>query len=116
VWRYTLRSNAQLAGKSAGPKPGMTRNDADRLERFLDRVMEALLELDAEDATVSGALARGSFAVSITIAAETPEQAIEAGSAVVRGAMNAAGRGGGELPEWIAARAARVAEGAEANV
>jgi hypothetical protein len=95
---------------------GSGRPDADRLERFLDQLMEALLGLAAEDATVSGALARGSFEVSITIAAETPQQAIEAGSRVVRAAMNAAGLGARELPEWIAARATRMAESAEVKV
>lgn len=92
---------------------GSKSSDADRLEAFLDRTMDELLKIGAEDATVSGALARGSFEVSITVEADTPQHAIEVGNSVIRTAMHAVG---GFTPEWIAARAARIVEGAEASV
>lgn len=104
---FESEASADLDGRKA---------DADRLEAFLDRTMVELLKLGAEDAAVGATLARGSFEVSITVEAVTPQQAIEVGNRVIRTATQSAGGLTPEWPpNWIAARASRVGESAEAS-
>lgn len=70
----------------------------------------------AEDATVGGAMARGTFEVSMTVEADTPQDAIDTGSRAISSAMQAAGGFvPGWSPEWITARANRISKGARAR-
>lgn len=61
------------------------------LEAELDRIMEELLHLKGEDATVSATLSAGLVEISVTVEAESFEAALEKGDALIVSAIHAAG-------------------------
>ncbi len=77
--------------------PGGSAPSAENLEAFLERVMEELLSLRAEDATVGATLASGQVEISVTVQAASFEEALEKGNGVIRTAFHAAG---GFTPGW----------------
>jgi hypothetical protein len=75
-----------------------SRNDAEELERFLDRVMDELLKLyGVEDSTLTASLAEGRFSIMLTVEAPYPESAAAIGMSTIRTAFHAAGA---STPEW----------------
>ena len=69
----------------------------DALEAQLDEVMGELLVLGADDATVSATLARGEVEISVSVEAESLEEAGKSGGGLIRSAIHAAG---GFTPNW----------------
>lgn len=67
------------------------------LEADLDRIMEELLKLEAEDATVSATLATGQVEIAVAVEADSFETALEKGNGLIRSAIHAAG---GFTPDW----------------
>jgi hypothetical protein len=83
--------------------------DADRLEAHLERVMDELVRLRAQDATVGGTLARGVVEVSVVVEAKDLESALERAQAVVRISLERADGSSREwVFDWISVKAARV--------
>jgi len=67
------------------------------VEEHLDRVMQELLEIDAQDISISLVGSEGLVEMSVTVEAESVEDAVANGSAVLRSAIHAAG---GFTPGW----------------
>lgn len=70
---------------------------SDEIEALLDRMMETLMDSDVDDATYSGALARGAVEISVTVKAEDPLEALVFGNAAIRSAAHGAGAA---TPGW----------------
>lgn len=69
----------------------------EELERFLDVVMEELLELQGAEHDIGAALARGEVRFSVLVHADTPLDAVISGSGIIRTAVHAAGA---HTPDW----------------
>jgi hypothetical protein len=64
--------------------------DPDHLEAALDRVMEELVRLGVEDPAIGGKLSSGEVEISITVEAESYEQAVSKAMGTIRTAIHAA--------------------------
>jgi hypothetical protein len=62
----------------------------DQLSVALDQVMEELIRLGVEDPAIGGSMTSGGIEISLTMDAESPEEAIPKGAATVRSAVHAA--------------------------
>ena len=86
----------------------------EELESHLSAVMDSLLDLNADDATVGAALAAGQVEISVSVEADSVAGAVDAGFAVIRSAIHAAG---GATPGWdmdfVSVRSVLVDEEAE---
>jgi hypothetical protein len=67
------------------------------VESSLDRVMEELLRLGAEDVAIGGAMQAGEVDISLTVEATSPEDAVAKGMTTIRTAIHAAE---GHTPGW----------------
>jgi hypothetical protein len=67
------------------------------IEASLDRVMEELLRLGAEDSAIGGAMQTGEVDISLTVDAPSPEDAVPIAMATIRTAIHAAE---GHTPDW----------------
>jgi hypothetical protein len=78
--------------------------DDDFIEHF-DAVMDELVTLGAEDPDIGTRLGSGEVEISVTVDADSLDDANERGSAMIRAAIHA---GGGSTPgwrvEWVSAR------------
>jgi hypothetical protein len=72
-------------------------SDPDRLEMQLDRVMEELIRLGVEDPAIGGTLSTGEVEISITVEAESLEDAVPKAMTALRAAIHAAD---GATPGW----------------
>lgn len=77
----------QLDVKPRGDDEGL----AEALEEHLDAVMEELLKLDAQDVSIGGSMTQGDVEITITVEAETYEEAVRRGLSCIRSALHAAG-------------------------
>ena len=93
--RYQVAYQGQATAIDDDGRP--TPHDPDELEHHLDDVQGQLLELDADDATVSATLVSGEVEISVTVEAQSLEEAAEKGSALIRTALHAAGA---FTPNW----------------
>jgi hypothetical protein len=80
---------------------------ADVLEAHLDGVMEELVKLRAEDATVAGTMAKGQVEISVVVHAPDLESALERAQAVVRSALESAGDSEWSF-DWTSVKATRI--------
>jgi hypothetical protein len=71
--------------------------DSDHLEAQLDRVMEKLIRLGVEDPAIAGTSSAGEIEISITIDAESLEDAAPKAMTTLRAAIHAAQ---GSTPGW----------------
>lgn len=73
------------------------------LERTFDAVLEGMFELDAIDPSVSGSIAHGDIELSVTVEAESFEQAMQMAYVLFRTALHAAGVGTKDFakPEFL---------------
>ncbi len=92
-----VRYQVVFQGVATRDPQGKEAFDPDGLERELEGVMEELLKLKVEDATVGGTLARGEVEISVTVEANDFQRALEEGNALIRTAIHASG---GLTPEW----------------
>jgi hypothetical protein len=69
----------------------------EEVEASLDRVMEELLRLGAEDPAIGGAMATGEVEISLTVDAPSPEDAVPLAMTTIRTAIHAAE---GHTPNW----------------
>lgn len=72
-------------------------SDPNQLEAQLDRVMEELVRLGVEDPAIGGTLTSGEVEISITVDAESLEEAMPKAVTVLRAAIHAAE---GSTPGW----------------
>lgn len=72
-------------------------SDPDRLEAALDKVMEELVRLGVEDPAIGGTLTTGEVEITITVDAESPEEAMPKAMGTLRAAIHAAGV---STPDW----------------
>lgn len=70
--------------------------EPDDLERFLDAVLNALLELEGTEHDVGAALAKGESTISVLVEADSELDALLSGGSVIRTAVHAAGG----TPDW----------------
>jgi hypothetical protein len=73
------------------------RGDPDALEKFFDLLTDEMAELDADNLGVGATLSAGTFEVTLTLQADTIEQAAANAIALLRTAIHAAG---GATPGW----------------
>ena len=86
---YTIRYDGiVVAGDGNAPA---------NLEAQLDLVMEELLHLEVADASIGAVETTGAVEITVTVAADTLEDALNHGSAAIRAAIHAAG---GATPGW----------------
>lgn len=78
-----MRSCFTASLHMAGPDP-------DHLEAALDRVMEELIRLGVEDPAIGGTLTSGEVEISMTVDAESYEQAMSKAMGTLRAAIHAA--------------------------
>lgn len=91
-----MKYDVEFAGHVLdGPQGDLPAPDA--LEAHLEGVMEQLIKLDVENPVVAAEAHDGSVEISVTITADSPEDAVAAGSASIRSAIHAAG---GYTPDW----------------
>ncbi len=67
------------------------------IEAHLDRIMEGLLELRAQDPGIEATLSDGSVFIHVMVGAPNPLDAINQASGFIRSAVHAAG---GATPDW----------------
>jgi hypothetical protein len=65
-------------------------SDPDHLEAQLDRVMEELVRLGVEDPAIGGTLTTGEVEISITVDAESLDEAVPKAISTLRTAIHAA--------------------------
>ena len=106
-YQVAYQGQAKALDDDGRPVP----HDPDELDRHLEDIQDQLLELGADDATVSATLASGDVEISVTVEASTLDEATERGSSVIRTAIHAAG---GFTPnwsvEWLSVHTDRVAD------
>jgi hypothetical protein len=106
---HRVKYRVTFEGLAVPGERSATRFDADGLEAQLDRVMEELVKRQAGDATVSGTMANGEVEVSFLVEAPGLESALEHGQAVVRAALEEAGRIGSVWAfDWTSVKAMRI--------
>jgi hypothetical protein len=66
-------------------------------EASLDRVMDELLRLGAENPAIGGAMQTGEVEISVTVDAASPEDAVPMALTTIRTAIHAAE---GHTPDW----------------
>lgn len=82
---------------------------ADEFESHLSAVMEQLLAVDADDATIGATLAVGEVEVSISVEADSVEDATRLGIGTIRAAVHATGAiTAGWDVDWISNQTTRV--------
>jgi hypothetical protein len=67
------------------------------IEASMDRVMEELLHLGAEDPAIGGAMQTGEVEISLNVEAPSPEDAVPMAMTMIRTAIHAAE---GSTPGW----------------
>jgi hypothetical protein len=77
--------------------PSGQRVPPDEAEMHLDRVLDELEVLKAEDPAIGAALAQGEVEITVSVEADSLDEAQAKGSAVIRSAVHAAGVA---TPDW----------------
>jgi hypothetical protein len=75
----------------------ITGGPADTLAEHLDAVMEELVDLGAADPAVGARLDANEVEVSVSVEADTLDEAQTTGNSMIRSAIHAAG---GSTPDW----------------
>ncbi len=68
------------------------------IEQQADAVMNELLNLEADDPSVGGSLAKGYLEVEVSVESVTLEEALATGASQIRAALHAAGVGTADWP------------------
>lgn len=107
LYEVTFRGSVVRTGDDSGP----ALVDPEELDAHLSEVMEELLNLAARDATVGSTLVTGEVEVSISVEADSVEDATRKGIGTIRAAVHATGAStAGWDVDWVANETTRIVD------